>query len=376
MATATQVSTEGDVESQTTLEEEQQDLDEITQPFNPEEIKVRTVPILVDQIVSRITHAEIDLAPEFQRLAGIWDAQRKSRLIESLLLRIPIPVFYVAADEDDVWSVVDGVQRTSTIFGFVSGQFPLSRLEYLTHLNGKRHDDLPRKMQRRIGETQFVVHVIDPGTPKEVMFNIFLRLNTGGKPLNGQEIRHALHPGHVREFLPQLADSEAFLNATSHTISKTRMEDRELVLRFLAFYIDRWEKYSTNDLDGYLGAVMDKINGMDDHQRGLLATAFQGAMVAAYRIFNDDAFRKRYDPKDGRFRVSRALFESWSVGLARCSESQIETLVENRVTVVNKFMTLMNEDTEFGYAISYSTGTPVRVRKRFGAIDQLIKEVV
>ena len=212
MAIATQINSETAEELQPTLEAEQEDLDEITQPFNPEEIKVRTVPILVDQVVSRITHGEIDLAPEFQRLAGIWDAQRKSRLIESLLLRIPIPVFYVAADEDDVWSVVDGVQRTTTIFDFVSGQFPLSRLQYLTHLEGNRHDDLPRKMQRRIGETQFVVHVIDTGTPKEVMFNIFLRLNTGGKPLNGQEIRHALHAGPVRDYLPKLANTEAFLN--------------------------------------------------------------------------------------------------------------------------------------------------------------------
>lgn len=102
--------------------------------------------MLVDRIVSRIRHNEIDLAPDFQRLSGIWDVQRKSRLLESLLLRIPIPVFYVAADEDDVWSMVDGVQRTSTIFDFVSGQFALSKLEYLTVLNGSRHDDLPRKM--------------------------------------------------------------------------------------------------------------------------------------------------------------------------------------------------------------------------------------
>ena len=366
MATATHVNTEGEIEGRDTLDEEQQDFDEITQPFNPERIKVRTVPILVDQVVSRITHDEIDLAPDFQRLAGIWDAQRKSRLIESLLLRIPIPVFYVAADQDDVWSVVDGVQRTSTVFDFVSGRFPLTRLEYLTHLNGKRHDDLPRKMQRRIGETQFVVHVIDPGTPQEVMFNIFLRLNTGGKPLNGQEIRHALHSGPVRDFLPALADTEAFLNATSRTISKARMEDRELVLRFLAFYIEPWEEYSTSDLDGYLGAVMDKINRMDDHQRESLAREFQKAMIAAYRIFDEDAFRKRYRADEGRYRVSRALFESWSVALARCSISQIETLVDNRGMVIERFMKLMNEDTEFGYAISYATGAPARVRKRFG----------
>ena len=154
------------------------------------------------------------------------------------------------------------------------------------------------------------------------------------------------------------------------------MEDRELVLRFLAFYIEPWEEYSTNDLDGYLGTAMDRINEMNDHERGLLADAFQKAMSSAHRIFDDDAFRKRYHPEGGRYRISRALFESWSVGLARCSESQIEMLVDNRATVVNRFMQLMNEDTDFGYAISYSTGTPARVKKRFGAIDHLIRELV
>ena len=74
---------------------------EIKRPFDPEKIKVRTVNVVVDQIVSRIDHQEIDLAPDFQRMAGIWNSKRKSRLIESLLLRIPIPVFYVAANENE-----------------------------------------------------------------------------------------------------------------------------------------------------------------------------------------------------------------------------------------------------------------------------------
>ena len=141
--------------------------------------------------------AKSTLRPDFQRLAGIWDNTRKSRLIESLLLRIPIPVFYVAADENEIWSVVDGVQRISTIYDYVTDKFRLSRLEYLKKLEGALYTGLPRQMQRRINETQFVVNVIEPGTPPEVMFNIFRRINTGGMALNGQEIRHALHAGPV-----------------------------------------------------------------------------------------------------------------------------------------------------------------------------------
>ena len=373
MDAATPVLNEIDHDQPSDLEREREDSAEITEPFNPEKIKVRTVPILVQQVVDRVKYGEIDLAPDFQRHAGIWDQQRKSRLVESLLLRIPIPVFYVAADQNDVWSVVDGVQRTSTIYDYVTGRFPLSRLEYLTHLNGKRHDDLPRLMQRRISETQFVVHVIEPGTPKEVMFNIFLRLNTGGKPLNKQEIRHALHPGPIRDYLRDLAESKAFRTATDGTISTMRMEDRELVLRFVAFYTAPWESYSTNNLDAYLGNIMEKVNRMDSNERAVLKGDFEKAMLTASEIFANDAFRKRYRRRDGRYPISRALFETWAVGLARCSKSELTTLTHQRDSIVDGFIGLLNEDAEFENAISYATSTPHRVRKRFEAIDTLIK---
>ena len=358
------------------LEPEREDSIEIRQPFDPAKIKVRTVNVVVDQVVSRIGHDEIDLAPDFQRMADIWDNKRKSRLVESLLLRIPIPVFYVAADEDERWSVVDGLQRISTIHAFVTGRFSLSRLEYLDNLDGCRYEDLPRPMQRRISETQLVVNVIEPGTPEDVMFNIFRRINTGGMMLNGQEIRHALHPGPVRDYLKELAETEEFRNATNGSIRPDRMADRECVLRFLAFHIDQWEQYTANDLDGYLGLAMKKINAMNAHGRARLLDDFKKSMQAAFDIFADDAFRKRHDPKDGRRPVSKALFEAWSVGLARRSNEDLDILKKDRERVIKEFIRLMNEDSEFDHAISYTTGSPSRVRKRFRAINELIEKCI
>ena len=365
-----------EVEPDSGIELEQEDPQQSAteQPFDSSKIKVRTVNVVVDQVVSRIRYGEIDLQPDFQRVRGIWDVKRKSRLIESLLLRIPIPVFYVAADHDEQWKVVDGVQRISTIYGYMEGEFPLAQMEYRREFGGKRYGELPRPMQRRISETQLVVNVIEPGTPPEVMFNIFRRINTGGMTLNGQEIRHALNPGLVRNYLKALAESEAFLDATDRSIKPHRMTDRECVLRFLAFYIEPWERYTTGSLENQLERAMKTINDMASEQVDAVAGAFEKAMRAATRIFEDDAFRKRYRPDDSRHQVSLALFEAWAVQLARCSPQEIDRLVAGRAEVRKRFMALLNGDTDFEKAISVSTGTPLRIRKRFTAIRDLVEE--
>ena len=348
----------------------------ISDPFDPEKVKIHTVNIVVALMVTRIEHGDIELAPDFQRHSGIWSAEGKSRLIESLLLRIPIPVFYVAADRNEVWSVVDGVQRMSTIYNFVTGQFALEKLQYLTQLHGCRHADLSRPLQRRISETQLIVNVIQPGTPEEVMFNIFLRINTGGEPLRGQEIRHALNAGPVRKYLEDLAGSPEFLEATAGSIASSRMADRECVLRFLAFHIDPPEKYLTSDLDGYLGRAMKKINGMTAADRSQYDANFRKAMRAAHGIFGEQAFRKPPGESGRRRPISKALFEAWGVHLASCSSSEIESLIAQRGRIERRFRQLMEEDSDFDNAISYGTSAPGRVHKRFEAIKQLVEEFV
>ena len=351
----------------------------IDHPFDPEKIKVRTISVVVDQLVSRIKYKEIDLQPEFQRLRGIWRPNQKSRLVESILLRIPLPVFYVAENNKEEWAVVDGLQRMSTMDDYVSDRFYLVGLEYLVHLHGKTYQDLSRPMQRRIGETQLVVNVIDPGTPSEVMFNIFRRINTGGMTLNGQEIRHALNRGPVRGFLKDLAETKEFVKATDGSIKerqKKRMADRDCVLRFLAFYLGHWEEYVDNDIDGYLDAAMKNINRMTEQERETVAGVFKRAMRTARQIFHDQAFRKP-PLDDGRRRpINKALFGAWSVGLARRSPKEVKQLVRNRARVEREFKLLLENDREFDTAISYSTGTPGRVRKQFQAIDDLIGECI
>ena len=365
-----QTSEDGDEE-----EQNDEELQKIEHPFDPSRIKVRTITVVVDQLMARIQHQEINLAPDFQRRPGIWKPVNKSRLIESLLLRIPIPVFYVAADEQEHWAVVDGVQRITTIRDYVSGDFSLKHLEYLGDLNGLRFADLPRSMQRRIGETQLTVNVIEPGTPPEVMFNIFRRINTGGEPLRPQEIRHALNPGPVRRMLKELAESREFRDATGGSIRSLRMADREYALRFLAF-LHSWESYATDSLDGYLNKEMKRLNSCPEAERRALGEIFRRTMKAAQRLLGDRAFRKFHRDTERKGPVSKPLFEAWSVALARCPANEVDMLIARRDLVAERFMDLLEDDAEFFKAISQSTGTQRSVRKRFAAIQELAEDLL
>lgn len=359
------------------VEPEAEDLTlEIIRPFDPDKIKVTTNPALIDGIIKRIDFDEIDLAPAFQRKARLWDHGRKSRLIESLLLRIPLPVFYVAADENDRWSVVDGIQRLTTIYDFAKDVFPLSNLEYLTKLNGHKFSELPRSFQRRIEETSLVMHLIQDGTPEEVMINIFKRINTGGMELTAQEIRNALNKGVVRDFLLQLALAEEFSRATTTPVNDTRMQAQEMVLRFLAFFLHPWKEYINENigLDSFLTRTMRELNRMSDTERGNLAYIFRDAMICSLKIFGADTFRK---PQDGGRRkpINKALFEAWSVNIAHCSEGQRERLVERKEKLIAGFKKLLLDE-DFNASISYSTGASTRVAIRFSKIEELIQEVL
>lgn len=357
---------------------EEETVDESVQlihPFDPNKIRVTTEPKTIDLIVRRINHGEIDLAPAFQRRARLWKPHKKGQLIESILLRIPLPVFYVSATEDDLWAVVDGLQRLTTIHDFLSDEFALTGLEYLDQLEGLRFSKLPRPMQRRIEETSLLINIIQPGTPDEVMINIFRRLNTGGLPLTGQEIRNALYKGQVRDFLSEMVATPEFKRATDGRVRDDRMDAQECVLRFAAFQMNGWETYDRNDLDAYLSEAMRQLNALPSNELRGIGENFRGAMQTAYEIFHDDAFRKRYSRNADRKPVSKALFEAWSVNLAKLTGEERQRLVAARNELIDGFTSTMCDDRFFDVSISSSTGTVQRVHKRFSTIESLIVSV-
>jgi hypothetical protein len=147
-------------------------MDPVVPPWDPTDIRVGTKQFSLRNILDLIDEGDLELAPDFQR-NRVWKNHQKSSLIESILLQIPLPAFYFAEDSNGMMRVVDGLQRLSTVHGFVRGgseSFGLTGLEYLRDLDHKNFRQLPTAMQRRINNAQIVVHVIDPTTPPRVKY--------------------------------------------------------------------------------------------------------------------------------------------------------------------------------------------------------------
>ncbi|MFM9815668.1 DUF262 domain-containing protein [Streptomyces scabiei] len=350
-------------------------------PFDPELIDVYPRATTIDLMLQRLKRGLIDLQPDFQRRSGIWNETAQSRLIESLLLRIALPTIYVAEEADDSWTVVDGVQRLTTIVRFVkpeaAGLEPLvlRNLEYLDY-DGKTFEDLPGRMQTRILETELSLLLIRKGTPEEARFNIFTRINTGGLPLTQQELRHALIPGPARDLLARLAETPYFLEATAGSVSPSRMAERELCLRFLAFWMTPPERYLTQDFDGFLRAAMHDINRLTPPELADLENRFKLAMFSSVVVFRDQAFRKQSRDSTRRYPINKALFEVQAVTLARCTSEEIVVLSRRADVVREKFIGKLMDNPHFYDAISSGTGDADKVNYRFQSMKDLFRDVL
>jgi hypothetical protein len=346
-------------------------------PFNPADINITTKPLTVDLIIKRLQAKpmEIDLAPAFQRRKDLWNEQQQSQLIESLLIKFPLPAFYFDGTNDNMWLVIDGLQRLCAIYNFViSKTLKLNGLEFLNHkLEGKGFDDLERNLQRLIEETQITVYIINPGTPEEVKFNIFKRLNTNGLVLNAQEIRHAINQGISAEFIEELAGSKEFKDIMNGKISSDRMLDCEFVTRFISFYICPATEYKP-DLDTYMNEKMKAISLLSNYERDEIKKKFLASVKLSQDVFGKYAFRKVFDKHGSKRPINKALFEVWTVELSRLSDEERKMINTKKELLFDEFVKIMNNDKRFVNSISSGHKEPVEYRH--AKIEKLIKEVL
>lgn len=346
--------------------------DEENTTIYPADVKIQRDMFSVRELKTDYQDKKLILAPDFQREA-VWTIKQKSELVESILMGIPLPMIYFFEGDGGVIQVVDGKQRLTALFEFLDNKFPLSSsLQILKHLRSKKYKDLESAEQTKIARFQFVAQTIIPPTPDRIKFDIFERVNRKGSMLNNQEMRNALYQGKSTELLNRLADSEVFKNATGNGISPTRMKDRYMILRFLAFYLWREKKLIAkkgevavyrSDMDEFLGIAMDNLNKMDDTTIENLAKLFEKAMRLSYKIGGSDIFRI---PGSERKRpINMALFESFGYFFSKLDESAVCDSCKEKLFELFK-------DNSFMESITVRLDSTPSVKTRFDKVSSLL----
>jgi hypothetical protein len=372
------------------LDPESNEGEEIEVPFDPTKIDIIVKAMTIGGLETRLENQELDLTPDFQRQANVWNATRKARLIESIFLRIPLPSFYFSEDDEGTYAVVDGLQRLCSIFHFMKPQalvaatgvalppLQLQNLQYLKELNGKTYVELDRKFQRRISELEITANIIRANTPPAVKFNVFARLNQGGMPLNAQEIRNAIFPGPWRKKIKSLAESEAFIKATDGKVGTERQQDVELVLRFIALWQlgTPYERPANQTLDEFLNDVVGKrLCDWAEPQWRDAEQAFTHAIDVARSVFGKHAFRKSISGQRRR-PINRGLFEAQLIvcGLLRLED--VEKAHARRSLIEQRFAAALSGDEDFVTSLLYATGSANASKIRIKTLSKIMHEVI
>ena len=368
-----------------TVEEEiqedpnQNNEDSISKPFDPTKIDVNIETVNLGSLIEMLENGEIDLNPKFQRASDLWTPIQKSRLIESILLGLPLPSFYFSEDPaTQKYAIIDGLQRLCAIRDFVLEKKKPLKLEGLQFLSetmgGKTFDELERPEKRRISSLKITMNTLRKGTPVDVKYIIFQRVNTAGITLTPQEMRHALNQGKPADFIMKLAELEAFKLATNYSVKTKRMQDRDFANRFVAFYLMGYESYN-GELDVYLNDAMESLSSKSDTELAAIESVFDKTMHTCRSIFDNDAFRKRNNTNDPRKPISKSVFDTISVNIAWLTDEERALLEKRRRGFRSKLKFLFN-DLKFNFSISTGTAQKSNVEKRFTDVKQLIKEVL
>lgn len=331
--------------------------------------------------------SQIVLDSSFQR-NNVWKINQERELIESVLMGLPLPIFYFNEDRMGRLVVIDGRQRLTTFFKFMDEKegFSLDNLKILSNLNKKKFKDLDTNLQTKIEDYQIIAHVIQPPTPDRIKFDIFDRVNRAGTQLNKQEIRNALYQGNATELLLHLSKTDEFTKATEGAfVKETRMKDRYILLRFIAFYLyyngglpvftgGKKNSYQyTGDIDEFLGLTMEYLNVCSSDQlEEIWDIALESLEKTSYYL-GKNAFRLTENMGDGvikRYPININIFETVMFGMS-CLPKQDPTI---RETVRKAVDDLKNSNT-FRDSLNNHRDGETKVAARYRMIKKLVEDV-
>ncbi|CAA0229673.1 DUF262 domain-containing protein [Acinetobacter baumannii] len=358
-------------------------------PYDTAKIDIIVKPMTISKLLDRLENDELQLDPDFQRASNLWDNKRRSRLIESVILKIPLPSFYFNEDDKGNYSVVDGLQRLSAIFQFINSKelsrslrlkiddLKLTDMQYLTDLNGKTYNEIPRHYKRAINELEITSTIIRPSTPDLVRFNIFARLNQGGLAVNGQEIRNAIYPGIWRSHVSKISNSEKFLEYTENKVSKKRLMDHQMVLRVFALFATNGKRFDKNILDDFLNyTLVEYILKWSSERWEEEEIKFIKGMKNTKAIYGKNAFRKLDSSKSSKLPINKTIFEIqvYLLGSGVYNEDQINKLISNKDAVIEYTENEMKNNRSFLDALSSNTGSDSSYSIRKAVFENIFKK--
>lgn len=326
-------------------------------------IDIKDDKFSVFEYIRKVNDGKIVMNPDFQR-NEVWTIEQKSQLIESTMLEIPIPAFYMKKDAQGRLIVVDGLQRTLALRGFLNDDFKLTGLNALNKVNGYTCSEMREKddfsnLITRVEDRQLLFYVISKDTPMSIVYDIFNRINTGGTKLERQEIRNCIFIGHSTRLLKELSVEDAFRKAIDGGISAKRMKDRETALRCIAFTILDYKKMYFRSMDDFLERAMRKINKSSLVEVEDIKKSFLQIMKQTLHVFGSSNFRIPSDYTRGRINI--AVMET--IYYVFYKKAELGQTIDSRL-MRQSFQSLL-KDPEYLDAVRNSTGSPSKVMARF-----------
>ncbi len=338
----------------------------------------------IESLHNKWKRGRLILQPDFQR-QFVWDGAKSSRLIESALLSVPLPIVYLAEESDNKESVIDGQQRLTSFFSFIDGKYPngsifrLSSMKVFPELNKKLFSELSEELQDRIRYYKIRAVTIRRDSDSELKFEIFERLNTGSVPLNEMELRNCVYRGKYINLLKELAGDPNFLRLVGLKEPDKRMKDVELALRFASFYHSTYLKYKS-PMKRFFNQDMDRYKNISDADSVDLHASFKNSINIITSLFGESAFKRFYIGNDTNHngtwesqQFNSSLFDVLMGVFHDKNKNQVyATLDSLREGIID----LMTTNHDFIDAITLGTSEVSKVQKRFDLVRLLVDEIL
>ena len=368
-------------EKMTNYEGDLQDFDELQEDEanlsgeNGEEAAIERRRIFTDKsdppvsaLWIRYKDGDLILDPIFQR-RKVWDDIRSSRLIESAILEVPLPVFYLAESKDNKEEVIDGQQRLRAFFRFLDNEYSLRGLRAVPDYNGKIFKDLDKLTQKVIRDYSIRTIIFKKESDENLRFDIFERLNTGAVPLNEQELRNCVYRGDYNKLLIELSSNPDYMYLMGLKTPEKRMRDVEYVLRFAAFYHATYLKYKPS-MARFLNQDMREHQNISTDEAQNLRFAFKNTVSLIRSLLGQYAFKRYHrgsanNSPNGYWEPKKFNASLYDILMSSFAGKDKNQIMANLDAIREALIVLMTDNQDFIDAIELSTSAIKMVTKRF-----------